>query len=342
MAPLSVHSPGRGTRTRMPSLGRPLLGQDAQPRVRCDTTADEDVLDPLGDGGADRLAGQHVAHRLLERRGDVGDRHRVSGVLARLHPAGDRGLEAGEGEVEAVPLEVAPRGQPAREVDGDRRAGEGGAVDVRAAGERQAEQPGDLVEGLPRGVVDGGPQRLDGSRSRHPPAAGRSGRRTRASRGTGPAAVRARAGRRPRARRGGSRRTAACRGRGPATSRQRLPPAARRPVPGRRSRRSRRRRFSDTPAVAQARWIVGTIASRWARDATSGTTPPNRACSSTEEATASASRVCPRTMPDPGLVARGLDAEHQRRGGRGGGHRAIVPMPRMPASRSTTAVAPSA
>ena len=56
---------------------------------------------------------------------------------------------------------------------------------------------------------------------------------------------------------------------------------------------------SRMPAVSQARSMVGTIASRCAREATSGTTPPNRACSSTLEATASASRVCPRTMPTP-------------------------------------------
>ena len=57
--------------------------------------------------------------------------------------------------------------------------------------------------------------------------------------------------------------------------------------------------YSRTPAVSQARSIVGTIASRCAREATSGTTPPNRACSSTELATASASRVVPRTRPTP-------------------------------------------
>src|SRR4051794_14643098 len=45
--------------------------------------------------------------------------------------------------------------------------------------------------------------------------------------------------------------------------------------------------------------MVGTIASRWARLATSGTTPPNRACRSTLDASASASSVCPRTMPTP-------------------------------------------
>src|SRR5262245_43844240 len=41
------------------------------------------------------------------------------------------------------------------------------------------------------------------------------------------------------------------------------------------------------------------MASRCARLATSGTTPPNRACSPTLEATASASRVRPRTIPTP-------------------------------------------
>ena len=45
--------------------------------------------------------------------------------------------------------------------------------------------------------------------------------------------------------------------------------------------------------------MVGTIASRCARLATSGTTPPKRACSSTLLATASASRVWPRTIPTP-------------------------------------------
>src|SRR3954454_5397467 len=54
-----------------------------------------------------------------------------------------------------------------------------------------------------------------------------------------------------------------------------------------------------TPASSSARRMVGTIASRWARLATSGTTPPNRACCSTLDASASASSVCPRTMPTP-------------------------------------------
>ena len=57
--------------------------------------------------------------------------------------------------------------------------------------------------------------------------------------------------------------------------------------------------FSVTPASASARSTVGVIASRWAREATSGTTPPNLACSSTLEAIASASSVWPRTTPTP-------------------------------------------
>src|SRR3954449_10307177 len=56
---------------------------------------------------------------------------------------------------------------------------------------------------------------------------------------------------------------------------------------------------SPMPAVSHARSMVGTIASRCALLATSGTTPPNRACSSTLDAMASASRVVPRTMPTP-------------------------------------------
>src|SRR4051794_37459472 len=54
-----------------------------------------------------------------------------------------------------------------------------------------------------------------------------------------------------------------------------------------------------TPASARARCTVGTIASRCAREAISGTTPPKRSCSPTDVASASASSVCPRTSPTP-------------------------------------------
>ena len=116
---------------------------------------------PVGHGRVDGLAGQHVADRLLEGRRDVVDVDRGAGALLGLHPAGDGGLEAAEGEVEPVPLHVASGGQPAGEVDGDAVAARGGAVDVRTAREGQPEQAGDLVEGLTGRVVDGGAQRLD-------------------------------------------------------------------------------------------------------------------------------------------------------------------------------------
>src|SRR5918997_342187 len=54
-----------------------------------------------------------------------------------------------------------------------------------------------------------------------------------------------------------------------------------------------------TPASARARCTVGTIASKCAREAISGTTPPNRSCSAIEVARASDSSVCPRTRPTP-------------------------------------------
>src|SRR4051812_46617931 len=53
------------------------------------------------------------------------------------------------------------------------------------------------------------------------------------------------------------------------------------------------------PASASARCTVGTMASRCAREAISGTTPPKRSCSAIDVASASASSVCPRTSPTP-------------------------------------------
>src|SRR5450756_867555 len=55
----------------------------------------------------------------------------------------------------------------------------------------------------------------------------------------------------------------------------------------------------STSASASARRMVGTIASRWAREAISGMIPPNRACSSTELAITSTSSSVPRTKATP-------------------------------------------
>ena len=54
-----------------------------------------------------------------------------------------------------------------------------------------------------------------------------------------------------------------------------------------------------TPASFKARCSVGTKASRWAREAISGMTPPKRMCSSMEEETVLVNSVVPRTSPTP-------------------------------------------
>ena len=107
IAPLSVHSAGRGTRSgRRPPAHRS-LGHRAQPRVGRHAAPEHEVVHPALRHASTRLAREHVDDRLLERRGDVGDGHRLPGRLARLDPARHRGLQPAEGEVEAVPLQVA-------------------------------------------------------------------------------------------------------------------------------------------------------------------------------------------------------------------------------------------
>src|SRR5699024_5693620 len=109
----------------------------------------------------------------------------------------------------------------------------------------------------------------------------------------------------------------------------------------------------STPARSVAAARVGPKASRWARLATSGTIPPNRECSSIEEAVTSTSSSCPRvraipvssqevSMPstngeesDSGAIATSLRRTGRRAGGprpagiriwrrQPGGHRAGV------------------
>ncbi len=138
IAPLSVHRPGRGTRTRTPTRAAPLLGHRPESAVGGDAAADQQVVDAGRGRRVERLADQHVADGLLEGRRHVGDRHRLAGPLAGLDPAGDGRLETREREVEAVPLQVAACGQPAREVDVRR-------VARRARPGRCAGRPGTAV-----------------------------------------------------------------------------------------------------------------------------------------------------------------------------------------------------
>ena len=83
------------------------------------------------------------------------------------------------------------------------------------------------------------------------------------------------------------------------------------------TRRPRRGRASSTPASTSASAITGVMSSTCARLATSGTTPPKRACRSTWlDTTDDHTRAAVLHHRGRGLVARRLDAEderHQRR-----------------------------
>ena len=285
IAPLSVHSPGRGTRRVRPAAAQ---RSSASARSR-PLAATPPAIDHRADAqircGPDGLGGQHVDDRLLERRADVGDRDRPAGPLEALDVPGDRRLQAGEGEVVAASPAVrsARAGRRSRP---DRRRAASRSI-TGPPGIAEAEQPGDLVVGLAGRVVDGAadlgdvagqvvdPQQLgvaarDQQRQRRCPAAGRA-----------PGC------RRRRARPGGSPRTAA-RPRPPHRPwPRRLRRAARRPARGRRSPRSRRRRPVRETGVVERR------AARWASSPPGGRgrrspAPPRRTGRARPELDASA------------------------------------------------------
>ena len=184
----------------LPPAARPAPAAGSWPRPRPPMTS---VSHAVGQAGVDRLGGQHVADRLLEARRDVGHRHRLAVPLARLDPAGDRGLQPGEGEVEAVRGQILRRGQATRERDRRAVAVAGRTVDDRPARKAEPEQPRDLVERLAGRVVDGRAERRRPRRSGRRPAAARSVRRRPAWRPPARAAGRAPGCRPRRARPGG-------------------------------------------------------------------------------------------------------------------------------------------
>jgi hypothetical protein len=110
--------------------------------------------------GVQRLAQEDVDHRFLEGRRHIRHRHVPALAPGELHPTRHGGLQAGEREVEPVPLQVAGAGQPTREVDGD-LTGLRGPIDLGPAGEAEAQDAGHLVERLPGRIVDGHAQWLD-------------------------------------------------------------------------------------------------------------------------------------------------------------------------------------
>ena len=303
IAPLSVHSPGRGTRSRMPAASQRSsasarsreLAATPPPISRWSTPCSRaGERPPCGSARRRRPPGR----RPRRRRPAPARPSRSRG----LDPAGDRGLEAGEGEVVAVRSQVARAGQPARE-----RRSHAGSPLARHRG-RCADRRGTaararratLSKASPAASSMVAPERPHVTGDVRRPAAATSARRTPAARcvgsGSGPCSSWSTA-------------TWAARWLTPYSG---LPSAERERLGGRdadqqragepgpaRDRDARRRPRSRTPASCRRARSSGTIASRCARLATSGTTPPNRACSSTLDATASASRVVPRTIPTP-------------------------------------------
>ena len=313
IAPLSVHSPGRGTRSRMPAASHRSCGQRPQPRVGRDAAADEQVVDAVLPAGEHRLAGQHVDDRLLEARRDVGDRHRLARraraastqrATAVLSPENEKSNRC---RSRSRPV-VRPRGKsmatrsPSRAARSTCGPPGNGRPSTRATLSNASPAASSIVapsgrtscghvgHEQQRGVAAGDEQRQRrlGQRAVLDDVDGDVG-------GEVVDAVQ-------RLAEGDGERL----GRGDADQQRAGQPRA-----GRHRDRVEVAR-AGRPASRQARSIVGTIASRCARLATSGTTPPNRACSSTLLATASTSSVLAADDADAGLVAGGLDAEDQR------------------------------
>ena len=95
------------------SGGTSFLKDHPQAGVRRNPAPQQQVVDALGPAGLDRFPAEHIHHRLLEGGRDVGVAIGSPCPLAQLDLAGDRGLQAGEREVEPMVLEVAlPRSGP--------------------------------------------------------------------------------------------------------------------------------------------------------------------------------------------------------------------------------------
>src|SRR5439155_8639 len=125
------------------------LGGEPGPErpVRRDAPREDHALDPRAERGPHGLAHEHLDDCGLERRGDVGDLPLAERRVA-LHVERHRCLDAAEREVGGAVGHLRERERDRLLVARRRRA-----LDDGPAGESESEQLGDLVEGLPRGVV---------------------------------------------------------------------------------------------------------------------------------------------------------------------------------------------
>ena len=161
MAPLSVQS-DRGGIAQLDSRCRAaLLGELPHPGVGDDSPAEQQARHAEVGAGVERLVSRTsaTASRKLAATSATGTSSPASCVFS-THRA-TAVLSPEKREVVAVRRPVLRQGEPAGEADRLRVAVGGDAVDLRPAGVGQAEQAGDLVEGLARRVVDGLAEQLD-------------------------------------------------------------------------------------------------------------------------------------------------------------------------------------
>ena len=155
IAPLSVQRSSGGIRSCTPAAAARDGGHLAQPPVGDDAPAEQQARHARPLARVERLGEQHVDDRLAEGGRDVVDRERRRRPRpARSTCRATAVFSPEKREVEAVPLAVLRRGQAAREADAAGSPPARRAVDRRTAGVGQAEQPGGLVERLPRRVVE--------------------------------------------------------------------------------------------------------------------------------------------------------------------------------------------
>ena len=140
IAPLSVHSPGRGTRRVRPAAAHRSSASARSRRLAATPPGDDHRADPQVGGRAHGLGGEHVHHRLLEDRAHVRHVDRPAVPLRRLDVPGDRRLQPGEARSRrrASRGPVSPRGNRDRR-PGRRRRPAGRSPDrpdsrARAAG----------------------------------------------------------------------------------------------------------------------------------------------------------------------------------------------------------------
>ena len=133
-----------------------------QPGVGDHPAAQEDRPDAVRGGGLDRLGHLDIDHGFLERRRQIGNVQLAPRVALGLHVPHDRGLQAAQGEIQIARAHHRPR-----EFHRVGIAVLGEPVERGAAREPQAHRARDLVEGLPRGVVERLPEKFVPVLGRH-------------------------------------------------------------------------------------------------------------------------------------------------------------------------------